>query len=93
VKGAVPHQPGGGGIPEGRRAAVAECHLVALGQSEELAEAVSNAGDQVTHGSLAVRGAHHLSALSQGGKRLRADLRGPAAEAAVGGLELGRDLD
>ena len=38
VEGAVTHQPGGGGVPEGGRAAVAERHLVAVGQPEQLTE-------------------------------------------------------
>ena len=38
VQGALAHEPGGGGVPEGGRAAVAERDLVAVGQAEELAE-------------------------------------------------------
>jgi hypothetical protein len=37
VQRAVAHEGEGGGVPEGRRAAVAERHLVALGQREEVA--------------------------------------------------------
>ncbi len=38
VQGALTHQPGTGGVPEGGRAAVAESDLVAVGQGEKLAE-------------------------------------------------------
>ena len=43
--------------------------------------------DEVADRRLAVRGAHQRGALGQRGKRLRADLRGSAAEAAVGRLQ------
>ena len=58
VQGALAHEPGGGGVPEGGRAAVAERDLVAVGQAEELAEARAHAADQVADRRLAVRGAH-----------------------------------
>ena len=92
VQGALAHQPGGGGVPEGGRAAVAERDLVAVGQREELAEAGADAADQVADRRLAVRGAHQRRLLGELGERLGAHLRGPAAEAAVGGLQLGGDL-
>ena len=92
VQGALAHEPGGGGVPEGGRAAVAERHLVAVGQAEELADAGANPADQVLDRLLPVRGAHHRGALGELGQRLGTHLRGPAAEAAVRGLELGGDL-
>ena len=44
VQGALAHEPGGGGVPEGGGAAVAERDLVAVGQREELAEAARGRG-------------------------------------------------
>ena len=92
MEGALAHQPGGGGVPEGGRAAVAERDLIAIGQAEQLAEARAHPADQVADRRLAVRGSHQRGLLGEPGQRLRADLRGPAAEAPVGGLQLGRDL-
>ena len=92
VEGAIADEPGGGGVPERRRAAVAEHDLVAVGQAEQLAEAVADRADQVADRRLAVRGAHQVGALGEPRERLRADLRGAAAEAAVGRLEVGGDL-
>ena len=65
VQGAVAHEPGGGGVPEGGGAAVAERDLVAVGQAEELAEAVADAADQVADRRLAVRGAHQRRLLGE----------------------------
>ena len=92
VQGALAHEPGGGGVPEGGRAAVAERDLVAVGQPEELAEAVADAADQVRTGAWRCEVPISVGALGERGERLGADLRGPAAEAAVLGLELGGDL-
>ena len=44
VQGALAHEPGGGGLPEGGGAAVAERDLVAVGQAEELGEAARAPG-------------------------------------------------
>ena len=85
-------RPKRGGVPERGRAAVAERDLVALGQREELAQARADAADDGLDGLLAVRGAHERGACSsQVRELLGADLGRPAAEAAVGGLEVGRD--
>ena len=53
-------EPGGGCVPEGGRAAVAERDLVAVRQAEELAQPDPDAGDQVLDRLLAVRGAHQV---------------------------------
>ena len=92
VEGAVAHQPGGGCLPKGGRAAVAERDLVTVGQREEIAEPVADAADQVADGSLTMRGPHHVGLLGERGQRLGADLRRPAAKTAVLGLQLGGDL-
>ena len=93
VQGALAHQPGGGGVPEGGRAAVAERDLVAVGQREELAEARRGRGATRSRtGAWRCEVPISSRALGQRRQRLRAHLRGPAAEAAVGGLQLGRDL-
>ncbi len=93
VEGALAHEPGGGGVPEGGRAAVAERHLVAAGQREEVGEAAPHPGDQVAHRRLAVGSADQVRALGQRRQRLWAHLRGAAAETAVGGLQLGGNLN
>ncbi len=92
VQRAALDQPAGRGVPEGRRAAVAERYLVAGGRAEELGEAGADLADERLDGLLAVGGAHHRGAvLREVRERLRADLGGTAAEAPVGGLQLGRD--
>ena len=65
VERALADQPGRGGIPEGGGAAVAERDLVAVGQREELGEAVLHARDQVPDRRLAVRGPHQLGPLGE----------------------------
>ena len=91
---AVADQADRGGVPEGRRPAVAEDDLVAVGQVEQLGEALADLPDQALDRRLPVRGAHDRGAVvGQGLQRLRADLGRPAAEAAVGGQELGGDGD
>src|SRR5690606_41562906 len=47
----------GRGVPERRRATVAEDDLVALGQAEQLREPLADASHEVLHGRLAVRSA------------------------------------
>ncbi len=89
VRGAALDEPERGGVPEGGGAAVAERDLVAVGQREQLAQAGADLADERLHGLLAVGGAHHRGALAREAReRLRADLRGAAAEAPVGGLQL-----
>jgi hypothetical protein len=56
-------QAAGGGVPERRRAAVAERHLVALRQREQLAEAGADPPDQLLDRRLPVGGAHQRGAL------------------------------
>ncbi len=81
-------------VPERGRAAVAEHHLVAVGQLEQVGDALLHPGHQVLHRRLAVRGAEQLGALGrERGDGLRADLGRSGAEAAVGGLELCRKND
>ena len=94
VQRALAHEPGGGGVPEGGGAAVAEDDLVAVGQREELGQARAHATDELLDRRLAVRGAHQGRARAREvGELLGADLRRPAAEAPVGGLDGGGDLE
>ena len=93
MQGALAHQPGGGRVPEGGRAAVAEDDLVAVGQAEELADAVRGPGrpgraPAAWRCEVPIR----CGAVGELGERLGAHLRGPAAETAVLGLEVGGDL-
>ena len=93
VQGALAHEPGGGGVPEGGRAAVAERDLVAVGQREELGRARrarARPGRGPAPGGARCPSGPSCSASAR--QRLRAHLRGPAAEAAVGRLQLGGDL-
>ena len=83
------HEAEGGGVPEGRGAAVAERHLVVRGKAEEVGEAAADAGDDGLDRRLAVGGPHDPDAVGRELlELLGADLRGPAAEAAVGGEEV-----
>jgi hypothetical protein len=94
VQRALAHEAGGGGVPEGGRAAVAQDDLVAVGQREELGQAGAHAADELLDGRLAMRGAHQGRARAREvGELLGADLRRPAAEAPVGGLDRGGDLE
>ena len=77
-------RPKVGGVPEGRGPAVAEQDLVAVGQGEQLGQAVAQAPDHELDGRLAVAGAQVVGP----GRRQRvdglgADLGRPAAEPAV----------
>ena len=78
-----------GRVPECRRAAVAERHLIAVGRGEQLAQTSADVRDERLDRGLAMGGAHHRRAvLGQARERLRADPRGTRAEAPVGGLQL-----
>jgi hypothetical protein len=65
---------------------------VAIRRREELKQAVAHATGQVADRRLAVRGPHQVGALGELRQRLGTHLRRPAAEAAVGRLQLARDL-
>ena len=81
-------------VPEGRGAAVAQHHLVAVGQGKEPGEAVAHPPDQRADRRLAVRGAQVGGAgRGQRGHLLGTHLGRPAGEPAVGGLEAGREDD
>ncbi len=89
VGGALAHEAERGGVPEGRGAAVAERHLVSVGEGEQLAQAGADLAHERLHGPLAVGGAHHRGAIAgEPRERLGAHLRRPAAEAPVARLQL-----
>ncbi len=92
--GLVLDQAVGGDVPEGGGAAVAQDHLVPLGEGEQVAYALADPADQVLDRGLAVGGAQ------QGGtgggervERLRAHLGGASAESTVGGLDVSGNPD
>ena len=94
VRAAPPDQADGRGVPERRRPAVAQDHLVAVGQVEQLGQALAHLAHQALDRRLPVGGPHEGGAA--GGQRLEglgAHLRRAAAEAAVGGQEVGGDGD
>jgi hypothetical protein len=94
VLGAALDQAEGGGVPEARRAAVAEDDLVAVGSAEQVEQPRADAPHEGLDRLLPVRGPHERDAvLGERVELLRADLRGPRAEAAVGGLEVLRDFE
>lgn len=81
-----------GDVPEHRRAPVAQQHLVAIGHGEHLGDAVAQAADHRLDGVLAMAGAEVVA--TGGGQRrhrLGAHLGRTAAEAAIGGKEVGGD--
>ena len=86
---ALVDQPERRGVPERRRAAVAEDDLVAVGQREQLAQPVADAADEVLHRRLPVRGSEHIACGGQRLQLLRPHLGRPAAEASVVGFEVG----
>src|SRR5690606_10053277 len=59
VLGPALHETTGGDVPEGGGAAVAEDHLIALGEGEQLGEALTDSRDLILHRRLTVRGAQH----------------------------------
>jgi len=92
VLGPRAHEVERGDVPERRGAAVAEDHLVALGQGEQLGQTRTDAPDEGLDRLLPVRRAEVGGAgLRQCTQLLGADLRRAAAEAAVGRLEVGGD--
>ena len=84
----------GGHVPEGRRAAVAEHDLVAVGEAEQLGQARSQAADEGLDRRLAVAGAEHRGGgPGERGHGLGANLGRARAEAAVGRQQVGGDAD
>ena len=83
-----------GGVPERRGAAVAEHHLVAVGQGEQLAQARAQPADDRLHRRLTV--ARPEVAVGDAGQGLhlgRPDLGRSRSEAPVGGQQFARDGD
>lgn len=81
-------------VPEGGGAAVAQDHLVSLGEGEEVAHAVTYRADQVLHRGLAVgRTEQRRTGGGQRVERLRPHLGRTGAEASVGGLDVSGNLD
>ena len=81
------------GVEEGVRAADAEDDLVAVGQREQLGEALAQAADEVLDRRLPVRRAHQrVAGRGECGERLGADLGRAGPEASVAGQQLGGDL-
>ena len=73
-------------------AAVAEQHLVAVGQLEELGDSLAHATHDGLDGLAAVRRAHELGGrFGERGDRFLADLRRSGAEAAVAREQRGRE--
>ena len=92
VLGPLAHEAERRDVPERRRAAVAEDDLVALGQAEQVGQALPDRADEVPDRGLAVRGAEQRGA--QAGEvvdLLGSHLGGPGAEPAVLGQQVGGD--
>jgi hypothetical protein len=82
-------EPERGGVPERGRAAIAEHHLIAVGQREQLSHAGTHAADERPDRLLAMRRAEHRGAVGEQALKLgRADLRRAAAKAAVARLQI-----
>jgi hypothetical protein len=77
-----------GRIPERRRAAVAEDHLVAIRQRQKRAQAIANTADEVLHWSLPMARAEVPRVALKSLKLLRTHLGRPAAKAAVRRLDV-----
>src|SRR5690606_5523289 len=86
-------QPERGGVPERGGAAVAEDHLIAVGQREQFPDAVADPADQVLHRRLAVRGAEQIARRGQCLELFGPDFRRPGSEPTVTGFEIGGDLE
>ncbi len=83
-----------GDVPEQGRAAVAQDHLVALGQREQLGQTGSHPPDHLPHGRLPVRRAEQAGGHGADGvDLLGAHLARPRAEPAVARQEVDRDVD
>jgi hypothetical protein len=80
-----------GRVPERRRAAVAEDDLVAVGQLEQLGQAVAQRRHHEAHGRLPVARAQVVGRGGrQGGHGLGPDLGRPGPEPPVAGQQVGR---
>ena len=88
------NEPERRGVPERRRAAVAEQHLVPVGEGEQLGQPVAQRPHLEPHPGLAVGRPQVLDA-RRGQRRdlLRPHLRRPAPEAPVGRQQVGGDAD
>jgi hypothetical protein len=87
-------QPERRDVPERGRAAVAEHHLVAVGEREQGHEALAHATDGLFHRRLPVGGAEQRR--PGRGQRVEVaglDLGRSGSEAPVGGQQVGGDLD
>jgi hypothetical protein len=96
VQRALADEPGRGSVPERGRAAVAQDDLVVVREGEELTQAGTNTTDDGLDRGLAVGGAHDWdppTLLGEMGELLGADLGRATAEAAVGGQEVGGDVE
>lgn len=81
-------------VPERGGPAVAEDDLVAVGELEQLADALTHLADQVLHRRLAVGGAQQGRAgRGQRVQRFRPHLGGTRTETTVGGLDVSRNPD
>ena len=81
-------------VPEHGGSAVAEHHLVAVGEGEEFGQSVAQSTHHRLDGVLAMAGAEVVATHGrERGDGLGANLRRAAAESAVGGEEVGGDLD
>ncbi len=84
VLGATFDEADGGGVPEEGAAAVAEQHLVAVGEREQLGEPGADRPDHVAHRGLAMaRAEQGRAGVGDGLRRFRAHLRRPGSEASV----------
>ena len=87
-------QTEGGGVPEGGGAAVAQDHLVAVGEGEQLLHGVAQPAHHELDRGLAVAGPEVVGGLGgQGSHRFGAHLGGPATEPAIRGEQVGGNGD
>ncbi len=94
VLAALVDQAEGGHVPEAGGAPVAQHHLVAVGQRQQLGQAVAQLRHREADTRLAMAGAQVAGGhAGQRVHRLGTDLGGAAAEPAVGGSQAGRDRD
>ena len=83
-----------GGVPERGAPAVAEQHLVPVGEGVEVRGALTDAADDGAHALAAVTRAEKVGAGGgEAGQRVGADLRRARAESTVGRTQLRRQLD
>jgi hypothetical protein len=87
------NQTGGEHIPESGGPAITEDDLVTIRQGKQLREALPHPTDEVSHGSLPVRGPQHRLMRDEVVDLFCSNFAGTCSKAAIEGTNVGGDLN